>query len=132
MENLSIEGSFKSPTLNFNYSKGEIEIKGRSLPENAIDVYDPAFKWLEDYKKKPQAKTVINVSLEYFNTSSSKLIFELFRKFEELKAAGNDVVVKWYYENDDIDLKEEGETFAELIKVPVELIGVEEFDFSFR
>lgn len=131
MENLRLEGSFKSPSLNFNAQTGVFEIKGRSLPENAVDVYEPVFKWLDDYSKKPAASTLIKVSLEYFNTASSKLIFELFRKFEEIKSGGNDIKVQWFYELDDLDLKEEGETFASLIKVPVELIGVEEFDFTF-
>jgi hypothetical protein len=132
MENLKMEGTFKSPALDFNAQTGVFEIKGRSLPENAIEVYEPVFKWLEDYIKSPATSTTINVSLEYFNTSSSKLIFELFRKFEQLKSAGNNVKVNWYYELDDPDLREEGETFADLLKLPIELIGVQEFDFTFR
>ncbi len=131
METLKMEGSFKSPSLLFDANTGVFEIKGRSLPENAVDVYEPVFKWLDEYSRNPKSSTVINVSLEYFNTSSSKLIFELFRKFEGLAASGHQVKVNWYYELDDIDLKEEGETFSQLLKVPVELIGVDEFDFTF-
>lgn len=132
MENLIIEGTLKSPTLDFNYEKGELSISGRSLPENAIGTYEPAFEWLEKYLKNPKPKTTVKVSLEYFNTSSSKLILELFKKFEELHKSGNEVVVKWYYEEDDIDLKEEGETFQELINVPIELESIKEFDFTFK
>ncbi len=132
MENLTIQGNLKSPTLEFNYDSGEIVIKGRSLPENAISVYEPAFEWLEKYVASPKDATTVSVSLEYFNTSSSKLILELFKKFEQLHKNGSKIQVKWYYENDDIDLKEEGETFQELIDVPIELIGIEEFDFTFK
>ncbi len=132
MENLKLEGSFKSPSLDFNATTGVMEIKGRSLPENAIDVYEPVFKWLDEYARAPKSETTVNVSLEYFNTSSSKLIFELFKKFEQIHKSGNTIQVNWYYENDDIDLKEEGETFAELISIPINLIGVDEFEFTFK
>ena len=53
------------------------------------------------------------------------------RKADEIHKSGMDVTVEWYYENDDFDLKEEGETFAEMVDEPANLIGIEEFYFSF-
>ena len=131
MDNLHIEGDLKNPTLNFDYDAGTISIKGRSWPEHAVNVYQPAFDWLEDYKKSPQAKTTFKVELEYFNTSSSKVVLQIMQKAAEMHKSGMDVKVEWYYENDDFDLKEEGETFAEMVDVPVEMVGIEEFDFTF-
>ena len=131
MENLLIEGDVKSPTLDFNAKTGVLVISGRSLPEHPLNVYEPAFAWLEDYKKSPQKETTVSVSLEYFNTSSSKVILDIFKKLEELHNGGNTVKVLWHYEEDDFDLKEEGETYGELLNMPVEMIGIEEFDFQF-
>lgn len=131
MENLHIKGTIKSPTLDFNYEKGVLDISGRSHPEHAINIYEPALQWLDEYAKNPRPDTTVNVSLEYFNTSSSKVIFDIFRRLEKLHAAGNKIVVKWHYEEDDDDLKEEGEMFSELVKVPIELVSVKEFDFTF-
>ena len=132
MENLHIQGDAKNPTLNFDANKGVLEIKGRSWPEHAVNIYEPALKWLDDYAKSPQPKTVVKVSLEYFNTSSSKVVLEVMRKVEEMHKNGLDVKIEWYYENDDIDLQEEGETFKEMIEVPMDLIGIDEFDFTFK
>lgn len=131
MENLYIKGTLKSPTLNFNYQRGLLDISGRSHPEHAITIYEPALHWLDEYTQKPQAQTTVNVSLEYFNTSSSKVIFDIFRRLEKLHAAGNKVVVKWHYEEDDEDMKDEGRMFSELVKIPIELVPVKEFDFTF-
>jgi hypothetical protein len=39
MENLTIEGTAKTPTVEFNASKGILELKGRSIPENSIEFY---------------------------------------------------------------------------------------------
>ncbi len=132
MENLNLKGTFKFPTLNFNGETGILEIKGRSLPEHAIEFYAPVLEWMDKYKKSPKSKTTVNVSLEYFNTSSSKLILDIFRRLKELHAGGNELVVNWYYEEDDPDIQEQGEIFRDLVKVPINMIPVKEFDFSFN
>jgi hypothetical protein len=131
MNNLFIEGDYKNPTLDFKYSEGLIEIKGRSWPEHATNAYEEAFNWLEEYAKAPQAKTVFRVALEYFNTSSSKVVLDIMKRIEKMHKAGHDIKAEWYYENDDLDLQEEGETYAEMVDMPIEMIGVDEFDFKF-
>ena len=130
MELLKIRGNWKNPSISFNPS-GKLQIWGRSLPENALDTYNPMFKWLDEYKNNPANKTEIDFKLEYFNTTSSKLIYEIFKKFEELKADGNNLLVKWHFETDDPDMEEEGKLLSNIIKVDMELIGVKEFDFSY-
>lgn len=131
MKDLFIQGDYKNPTIDFKYESGLLEIKGRSWPEHATNAYDAALKWLDDYNKTPQSKTTVKVSLEYFNTSSSKVVLDVFRKIEQLHKSGKEVKVEWYYEKDDFDMKEEGETFAEISGLPIDMIGIEEFDFKF-
>ena len=75
---------------------------------------------------------MIWVKLEYFNTSSSKLLYEIFKRFENIKKAGNNINVKWYFESDDADLEEDGKMFADLVNVPIEMVSVEEFEFTFQ
>jgi Domain of unknown function (DUF1987). len=124
MEFMNIEGTPKTPTITLNPESGIIEIKGRSIPENSIEFYKPIVDWLEDYAKKPNEKTVVNIQLEYFNTSSSKCILDVFKKLENLKKDKNDVVVNWYYEEDDEDMLEAGEDYESIIKVPFKMIEI--------
>jgi hypothetical protein len=131
MENLIIQGTFKTPTLKFNYETGVVDISGRSLPEHSIEFYKEALLWLDNYISNPKSETIVNVQLEYFNTSSSKVILDIFKKIESLYSKGNKVTVNWYFEEDDTDMQEQGETFAEIIKVPINHIAVKEFDFVF-
>lgn len=35
MENLTLEGSAKTPTVHFDAQNGKLELKGRSIPENS-------------------------------------------------------------------------------------------------
>ena len=130
MKLLKIRGNWKNPSISFN-PNGKLQIWGRSLQENALDTYNPIFKWLDEYKDNPADKTEIDIKLEYFNTTSSKLIYEIFKKFEELKSDGNNILVKWHYESDDPDMEEEGKLLSNIIKVDIELIDVEEFDFNY-
>jgi len=124
MESISIEGTPKTPTVNFDGATGIIEIKGRSIPENSIEFYRPLVEWLEDYSKEPQKLTTVNIQLEYFNTSSSKCILDVFKKLEAIKKARNEVVINWYYEEDDEDMLEAGEDYESIIRIPFKMIEV--------
>lgn len=126
METISIEGTPKTPTINFNMEKGVLEIKGRSIPENSIEFYKPLVDWLEKYAMKPQPKTDVNIQLEYFNTSSSKCILDVFKKLEAIHKGGNEMVINWHYEVDDEDMLEAGEDYQAIINVPFKMIEIEE------
>ncbi|HSA04828.1 MAG TPA: DUF1987 domain-containing protein, partial [Tenuifilaceae bacterium] len=69
-------------------------------------------------------KTVVNIRLEYFNTASSKCILDVFKKLEVLKKNSNDIVINWYYEEDDEDMLEAGEDYESIIKVPFKMIQI--------
>lgn len=128
MAPLHLEGSNKTPRVHFVAETGDLEIKGRSIPENSIDFYKPLIDWVDSYGRSPQAKTCLHVQLEYFNTSSSKCILDLFKKLEAIRSAGNEVLVLWHYEEDDEDMLEAGEDYAGIINVPFRMVQIEEVD----
>ncbi len=123
MEDIKIEGTPKTPTVQFDAAQGLLEIKGRSIPENSIEFYKPLMDWIESYAKGAKPNTTVNVQLEYFNTSSSKCILDLFKKLE---AINNEIVVNWYYEEDDEDMLEAGEDYDAIINIPFRMIEIEE------
>lgn len=124
MESLSIEGTAKTPTIKFDAELGVIEIKGRSIPENSIEFYKPLVDWLDKYGKMAKPLTKVNVQLEYFNTSSSKCILDVFKKLEGIHKSSNEVIINWYYEEDDEDMLEAGEDYESIIRVPFKMIEV--------
>jgi len=126
MEPISIDGTAKTPTVKFNSEKGVIEIKGRSIPENSVEFYKPLVDWLEEYKKSPLPKTMVKIQLEYFNTSSSKCILDVFKKLEAIHKGKNEVEINWYYEEDDEDMLEAGEDYESIIRVPFKMIEIAE------
>lgn len=123
MEDIQIEGTPKTPTVSFSSGEGSLVIKGRSIPENSIEFYKPLIDWIEGYSKSPNGSTTVNIQLEYFNTSSSKCILDLFKKLE---AITDGIVINWYYEEDDEDMLEAGEDYDAIIGIPFKMIEIEE------
>ncbi len=98
---------------------GYFELKGKSIPENSTEFYKPVFDWLDNYAADPKGSTKILVELEYFNTSSSKCILDIFRKLEAIHKTGKSTVsIAWLYDEDDEDMKETGEDYQTIVKVP--------------
>ena len=123
MEDIQIEGTPKTPSVELNTARGSLEIKGRSIPENSIEFYKPLIEWIESYAKAPQENTIVNIQLEYFNTSSSKCILDLFKRLEVIK---KEITINWYYEEDDEDMLEAGEDYDAIINIPFKMIEIEE------
>ena len=126
MEPLLLEGTAKTPTVKFDAGDGVIEIKGRSIPENSIEFYKPLVEWLEEYSATPLDLTQVNVQLEYFNTSSSKCILDVFKKLETIHKGKNEVIINWHYEEEDEDMLEAGEDYESIIRVPFKMIEIVE------
>ena len=125
IENLIIEGSGKTPTIKFYSETGSVEISGKSIPENSIGFYQPAYTWIDNYAIQPAEKTEIKIQLEYFNTSSSKCLLDILRKFEAIKKSGkSDIEVLWHYEADDEDMMEAGDDYNSLVDLTFRLIKI--------
>lgn len=125
MEQLIIEGTPKTPTIKFDPSSGELLVKGRSIPENSIEFYKPLVDSLEAYSSNSKPTTNVVIALEYFNTSSSKCILDVFKKLEAINQ-NSEVIINWHYEEDDEDMLEAGEDYQAIINVPFKMIEVEE------
>jgi len=126
MENLTLEGSAKTPTINFDATSGKLELRGRSIPENSVEFYKPLNEWIENYGATPAGETSVDVKLEYFNTSSSKCILDLFKKLEAIAGSKTNVTVNWFFEEDDEDMEEAGQDYKAIIGLPFNIIEVEE------
>ena len=126
METIIREGTPKTPYIKLDGEKGLIEIKGRSIPENSVEFYKPLIDWLDKYGNVPLEVTNVNIQLEYFNTSSSKCILDIFKKLELIYKKGSKVQINWYYEEDDEDMFEAGEDYQSIINIPFSMIEMED------
>lgn len=116
------EDTPKTPKLNFDGENGLFEISGRSIPENSTEFYRPILEWLDQFMPQAEEKITLIVKLEYFNTSSSKCLVDIFRRLERMHQLGTQIQVKWYYEPEDEDMQDSGLDFKEIIKLPIEML----------
>lgn len=122
MEKLIFKPGIKTPYVILDTEMSLFEISGKSIPENAIEFYHPILKWIEKYSESPNNVTKFKVKLEYFNTSSSKIILEILRKIADIQ--NSDVVVEWYYEEGDEEIQSAGEDYREVLSVPFKMIPI--------
>jgi hypothetical protein len=125
MNPLIIESSTETPEIILDKKTNTFVFKGKSLPENPIYFYKPVIKWLEDYINDPNPQTQVNFIMDYFNTSSSKIILDILKRFELIKKSGHDVVINWKFKDDDEDMLEAGEIYAERVNVDFNLIPIQ-------
>ena len=79
-----MSGTHQRPTVVIDIEKGFFEISGSSIPENPMEVFTPIFDNLNTYLDNPKETTELNFRLDYFNTSTSKLMLDMIHKLEVL------------------------------------------------
>ncbi len=124
MENFHLEARQHTPFISFDPNTGIMEMKGRSTPENSVEYYAPVLEWLDNYLQSPCTQTVVSVQFEYFNTSSSKCILDVFKRFAQLHKTGKSVKINWYFEEEDEDMQEAGEDYSDILGVPFEVLVI--------
>ncbi|HEC43775.1 hypothetical protein LCGC14_2481860 [marine sediment metagenome] len=122
MEALKKAGTEDSPEIILDREANNMELSGRSLPEDVITFYEPVLSWIEEYSKNPLENTVFNFKFSYFNTASSKVILDILTLFEEMIEEGNHVLVRWHFADDDEDMQEAGEEYSDMVDVPFEMV----------
>ena len=126
MNPFSIGKTHNTPAVSFDPEQKVFELSGKSIPEDPQAFYNSVLDWVDQYTANPLDKLTVNIRLDYFNTSSSKIIFTIFKKFENMPKAADKIEINWYYEEGDYDLLESGEDYEALLKIPFNVIEVPE------
>ena len=118
MDNINIEVGERSPKITCDWDKGVMEIVGESYPENVTDFYGPVLSAVEKYLSTSKDKSFsCTFELLYFNSSSAKVLMRIFDMFEEYSNShGHNIKVIWQVDEEDDNMRELGEEFAEDIE----------------
>ena len=122
MEDIFLKKTFNSPEVEFIASSGELNIEGRSIPEDPGEFFERLIDWLNDYFLDPAKETVMSIKLEYINSGSSKYMLELLRILKENHDKGRTVLVKWFFEEGDESIEELGQHYEQTMQIPFEII----------
>jgi|SRR5208283_481947 len=115
----------QTPLIDFRLS-GQMTIEGKSFPEDPVVFYEPIIKWIKDLKTQCPEKILLTVKLEYFNTSTSKLILYIFKLLESIHLEKlSEIKIIWLYNKLDEEMVESGMDYQSIVDVPFELIEYE-------
>lgn len=113
---LFIQRTLNTPLVKFE--DGVLVISGRSIPENAISFFEPLFRFIADYTKRPYPLTEVNILLEYANSSTNRSLMTVFTLLEKIYENGNNINVHWYFESGDELMSELGSDFKAILRMP--------------
>lgn len=119
---LLIDATENTPAIHFDPQQNRLEIKGSSIPEDGFAFFRPLLKWVDSYLHTAPNYIVVKIQLDYFNTTSSKFILDIFKKLESYKKENVELIVNWYFAFGDDDLEEAGLNYSEMVKIPFALI----------
>ncbi len=125
MEVIKLQGTDDTPNVVLDPENMIFEISGRSMPEDVATFYQPILDWLDKHIPQLNDKIIFVFKMDYFNTASSKMLLDILVKLEEFYSEGKDIVVYWYYKEDDEDMMEAGEEYADIVDVPFEIKELE-------
>ena len=120
-ERLYIPATYKDPLVDFNQT-GELWIKGRSIPEDALLFYHDLIEWISHLNEKPPEKIVLNIQLTNHNDSASKYLLQLIKILGDSNA---NMTINWYYEDWDDEIIFLGEMMASCIDIPFNFVVID-------
>jgi hypothetical protein len=119
LQRLIIEQTVKTPQIDLNQSTGDLIFSGRSIPENAAKVYEPAMNWITEYILVPRPVTNLRLNLEYFNTASLLWLSKIFKTLIHINEPDYILIVHLYLPVDEYNEMSNFEDIKDIF-VPIE------------
>lgn len=131
MQKLYISPTRNTPEINFSPDENIFLIRGTSSPEDVRAMYYPVIEWFRAFAASVRDKTseysayqniTLKIDLEYFNSSSAKFLYDILLELKNIASEGIPVVIEWYYEHGDYDLKDAGMDISNIAEIPFTFI----------
>jgi len=113
MEKWTIDATDRSPKVILDRQESVLMIEGRSYPEEGMDFFDPIVMRFRSIQDSENPIRTIHIRLEYYNSSTTKALAELFTALERSAKNGNEAKVIWEFEQDDDGIQEDITMFKE-------------------
>ena len=114
---LKIEPTEITPSFKLDFTTRTMEFRGRSLPCQSQKFYYPIIEKIDWVLEKGVRTFTANFAMEYFNTASSKCLFDILKKLASYKHSGTNIVINWFYDRVDDDMREAGEDYENILGV---------------
>lgn len=131
MESLKIDKKDTTPELFFDLDEMVFSMSGECRPENVLTYFEPIMRWLDEFIDEVKSgagiqKLDFHFKLEYYNSSSAKFIFQMFKRLKTVESQGVNVTMFWFYDILDEDLLECGEEYAKILDLNFKYIALQD------
>lgn len=113
MNDLHYDATQSTPAITATAATGVVELRGDSYPENSFEFFEPLNTWIGEYLEASGQPVRLELHLLYLNTSSVKVMMDIFDALEAAHQNGRSVSVCWYYDGDNERIAELAEEFKE-------------------
>lgn len=127
MQKLYINSGPNTPEIHFSPAENIFSISGRSAPEDVRAIYYPVINEIKTFISEiidgkysiytPEHPLIFKVDLTYFNSSSAKFLYDILSELKRLPASGVPIKIEWFYDDEDLDMKEAGVDIALLAEM---------------
>ena len=130
LKNIFLEPTSKTPQIDLNKMTGDLIFSGRSIPENAVELYENILKWIVKYAEDPRRTTNLRFNLEYFNTASSIWLAKIVKALCSIKEPECVLMIHIYFNIEEFDsmevedLKEALSPIIDMIGTPTVSLGI--------
>ena len=115
-----------TPQILFDVNEGDFSFTGVLMPEDALSFFTPLFGYIKKYFEKPKPETKLEINLEYFNTYSSRILYQFMKEFVNNQSEKTNITIVWKYESDDEDMEQIGDEFKLLFEqVTFQMLTIE-------
>ena len=125
MSVLEIPAKEAAPYVRFDEDNAFLQIKGKSYDEDVVMLFTILRSKLKAFADNKPEKLDVNIYLKYFNTASSKCLFDLLT---DLKEIGENLQLNlvWNFVDGDDEMEEEIEDFRESLEMEFEISPIED------
>ena len=122
LEPINIAATIDTPAIVLDKSTGEMSFSGRSLPEDVLKIYQPVQNWFKEYCQDPNPETEIEFNLDYYNSSTSRIIVKLLIETEKIHTNTSNVHILWFYRANDEVMKNRGLELKSVVNLPFDMV----------
>ncbi|MDD2408547.1 MAG: biofilm regulation phosphoprotein SiaC [Tepidiphilus sp.] len=94
----TLPGTQTTPTIVADWNEGLLQMSGDSYPENSFDFFTGTLDWVESFLKRERRPLRLELRLLYMNTSSVKVMMDIFDLLEDAHKLGQEVSVVWRFD----------------------------------
>ena len=110
---LEREKTTTTPYVLIDEEKKYMKFEGKSYLEDVIDFFQDINDWLEKYLSGENIELTFDCAMKYFNSSTTKIIYNMLRSMDKSAGSGAKITVNWIVGEANDMMIECGEDFEE-------------------